>query len=51
MKLADGDFEYHARMNNFSDPGEQRVVFCYDRDQNGCSDESLKDRIEINWVS
>lgn len=60
-KGAAGDEEYHIRLNNDSQPGEQVVVFCYDPDQNptavqnrqpdrhGCRDESVKDRIVIRW--
>lgn len=46
-----GDLEFHARMNNDSTPGTQKVVWCYDENRNGCDDErDLKDRIEINWT-
>lgn len=46
-----GDFEYHARLNNDSQPGEQTVVFCYDRNANGCADEEVKDTIRVQWTN
>lgn len=45
-----GDMEFHARMNNTTTTGTQTVTWCYDQDQNGCSDEYVKDKIQINWV-
>lgn len=45
-----GDFEYHARLNNDKQPGEQKVVFCYDRNANGCVDEEVKDTIRVQWT-
>ena len=45
-----GDEEFHARLNNDSQPGTQTVVWCYDPDRDGCSDEYVKDTISINWV-
>ncbi len=46
-----GDDEFHARMNNSTTVGTQYVTWCYDKDQNGCSDERVKDRIRINWTA
>lgn len=47
-----GDKEFHARLNNDSTPGDQSVVWCYDEDRDGCSDEyELRSRIQIRWVS
>jgi len=43
-----GDFEYHARMNSFT-RGEQRVVFCFDPEANGCRDSRVSDDITIDW--
>jgi hypothetical protein len=45
-----GDEEFHARLNNTTTAGSQYVTWCYDSDRNGCSDENVKDRIQINWV-
>ncbi len=45
-----GDLEFHARLNNTASPGEQRVVWCYDPEANGCSDSRVKNSIAINWV-
>ena len=45
-----GDQEFHARLNNDSTPGTQTVVWCYDANRNGCSDEYIKDTITINWT-
>lgn len=44
-----GDFEFHARLNNVTMNGTQTVVWCSDNDRNGCSDESIKDTIRIEW--
>ncbi|MBA2255700.1 MAG: hypothetical protein H0W05_00660 [Thermoleophilaceae bacterium] len=45
-----GDREFHARMNNDSQPGDQTVVWCYDPDRDGCDDEDIKDVINIRWT-
>ncbi len=45
-----GDFEFHARMNNTGPAGVQTVVWCSDRDQDGCRDEYNTSTIKINWV-
>lgn len=45
-----GDREFHARLNNTTTPGRQRVVWCYDPDRDGCSDERARDRIAIDWT-
>lgn len=34
-----GDLEFHARLNNTTTAGRQSVVWCYDPDRDGCSDE------------
>ena len=44
-----GQEEFHARMNNRSVNGRQRVVWCSDADADGCSDEDVKRRITIKW--
>lgn len=44
-----GDLEYHVRLNNDSTPGDQYVTFCYDKNGNGCADESIKKTIVIHW--
>jgi hypothetical protein len=49
MTGADGDTEFHARMNNSDTPGTQTVVFCRDENLNGCSDEQVKNTVEIRW--
>lgn len=47
-----GDKEFHARLNNDSTPGDQTVVWCYDPNGNGCSDEyRLRSTIKISWFS
>ncbi|CAN5895092.1 hypothetical protein BH24CHL4_BH24CHL4_18400 [soil metagenome] len=46
-----GDEEFLARLNNDSDPGQQVVVWCADANNNGCSDESNKSTITIDWTS
>ena len=43
-----GDFEFHARMNSFT-RGEQRVIFCFDTEANGCRDSRVNDDITIDW--
>ena len=45
-----GDKEFHARLNNTSTPGTQRVVWCYDPERNGCSDSRVKSSVTVNWV-
>lgn len=45
-----GDREFHVRVNNDSKRGTQSVVFCYDRDRNGCLDEDIKDVAVVKWV-
>ncbi len=47
---AAGNDEYHARLNNFTAPGQQRVLFCYDPDGDGCLDESVRSQIAIGWT-
>ena len=45
-----GNGEFHTRLNNDTGiAGRQTVVFCADRDQNGCSDETVKSTITIDW--
>lgn len=47
-----GDKEFHARLNDTSTAGTQTVVWCYDPNRNGCSDESaLRSTIRVNWVN
>lgn len=46
-----GDKEFHARLNNTNRVGNQYVVWCKDDDRNGCSDESVKDRITVEWFN
>lgn len=50
-KGAAGDREFHARLNNTTTPGTQRVVWCYDPERNGCSDARVKSTVSVNWVS
>lgn len=62
MKDAAGDEEYHVRLNNDAAPGRQRVVFCFDPQQDaaadvsgqpsghGCGDAETKSRVIIRWV-
>lgn len=50
MKGMAGDMEFHARLNNSTAEGRQTVVWCYDNDQNGCSDEYVRDTIRIDWT-
>ncbi|MBA3302338.1 MAG: hypothetical protein M3R01_05085 [Actinomycetota bacterium] len=45
-----GNNEFHARLNSFT-AGSQRVVWCYDADNDGCRDEWVKSSISINWIS
>ncbi len=63
MRDADGDEEYHVRVNNDTKAGLERVVFCFDAEQDveadasgqpaghGCRDEAegQKSRIRIRW--
>lgn len=49
-KNAAGDMEFHARLNNTTTAGRQSVTWCYDADQNGCSDEYVRDTIRIDWT-
>lgn len=50
LRNAPGDLEYHARLNNTTTPGQQRVLFCYDVDQDGCLDERIVSQVAIGWV-
>jgi len=50
MTQAPGNFEYHARVNNTTQPGQSRVLFCYDPDQDGCLDESVRSQIAVGWT-
>ena len=45
-----GANEYHARVNNTTSPGQTRVLFCYDPDQDGCLDESVVSQVAIGWT-
>ncbi len=45
-----GALEYHARVNNTTQPGQSRVLFCYDANQDGCLDESVRNQVAIGWV-
>ena len=45
-----GANEYHARVNNTSAAGQSRVLFCYDPDQDGCLDESVRSQVAIGWI-
>ncbi len=45
-----GNNEFHARMNNSVAPGLQTVVWCSDRDNDGCDDEWNKSTVRIDWV-
>ena len=46
-----GALEYHARVNNSTQPGQTRVLFCYDPDQDGCLDEQVRSQVAIGWVT
>ena len=46
-----GNEEFHARVNKVKGEGRQYVVWCSDVDADGCSDEDVKDRITVRWVS
>ncbi len=62
MKDAAGDEEYHVRLNNDTEPGRQRVAFCFDPEQDpasdasgqpaghGCRDTDIKSKVIIRWV-
>ena len=50
LRNAPGDREYHARLNNTTTPGQQRVLFCYDVDQDGCLDEAVVSQVAVGWV-
>ena len=62
-KNAAGDGEFHARLNNSTEAGDQTVVFCDDTQQDataaadaqpsghGCSDATVKDSILIHWLT
>ncbi len=50
MTAAAGNLEYHARVNNTTQPGQSRVLFCYDADQDGCLDESVLSQVAIGWT-
>ena len=45
-----GNKEFHARMNNSTTTGRQTVVWCSDRNNNGCDDEWNKNTVRIDWV-
>lgn len=45
-----GALEYHARINNTSTAGQSRVLFCYDPDQDGCLDETVRNQVAIGWT-
>lgn len=61
-KDAAGDDEYHVRVNNDSQPGRQRVIFCFDPQQDpsadatgqpkdhGCADSDVRSKVRIRWV-
>lgn len=44
-----GDFEYHARINNTGDKGEQQVKWGRDKDGDGNIDSRDDDDIKIDW--
>lgn len=46
---ATGAMEFHARLNNTGMAGRQNIVWCSDRDQDGCGDEWNKSSIYIDW--
>lgn len=64
-KGAEGDDEYHVRLNNSTTPGDQNVTFCFDPEQDpaadigsqpaghGCADQTdaLSDSIVIHWTA
>ncbi len=45
-----GDLEFHARFNNSTAAGQQRILFCLDPDQDGCLDESVRAQVALGWV-
>lgn len=45
----DGDEEYHARINNTSEPGTSTVTFCADPENNGCGDAKAKQQVQVLW--
>ncbi len=45
-----GALEYHARVNNTAAPGQSRVLFCADADQDGCTDENVPSQVAVGWV-
>ncbi len=61
-KDAAGDLEYHVRLNNDTKKGKQKVVFCFDPEQDaeadaagqpaghGCKDSAYTSTIKIRWV-
>ena len=48
---AAGNFEYHARVNSSAQPGQSRVLFCADSDQDGCLDERVLTQVGVGWTS
>lgn len=51
VKNMAGDNEFHARFNNDTGAGTQTVTFCLDTNGNGCTDETVKSEITINWTA
>ncbi len=51
MRGMAGDMEFHARLNNTGMAGRQTVVWCSDRDRDGCGDEWNRSTILIDWSS
>lgn len=45
-----GDREFHARLNNTSEPGTQKVVWCHDPERNGCSDSRVRSTVSVTWL-
>ena len=45
-----GALEYHARVNS-TVPGQTRVLFCADADQDGCLDEAVRNQVAVGWVN
>ena len=62
VKDAAGDDEYHVRLNNDTKPGRQKLIFCFDPQQDsaadasgqpsghGCTDTDVRSSILIRWV-
>lgn len=50
MTAAAGNLEFHARVNNSAPPGQTRVLFCHDPDQDGCLDERVLSQVAIGWT-